>query len=41
MDMKVFSYENNRVHYRNQTPALVHVNGPDKQMIDMFVKRNI
>jgi hypothetical protein len=41
MDMKVFSYENNRVHYRNQTPALVHVNGPDKQMINMFVQRNI
>lgn len=36
IDMKMFQVDNHRVRYRNYYPAFVHVNGPDKQMMNVF-----
>ena len=37
IDMNMFQIDNHRVRYRNYYPIFVHVNGPDKQMMNMFV----
>lgn len=37
MNMDAFSWDNHRVRYNDRSPTFVHVNGPDKQMIHLFM----
>jgi hypothetical protein len=37
MNMSVFSWDTRRVRYNDRSPTFVHVNGPDKQMIQLFM----
>lgn len=37
IDMSKFSWDGKQAHYKQQNPLFVHVNGPNKTMINMFI----
>jgi hypothetical protein len=38
IDMKQFSFDGNTVFYKKKNPLFIHVNGPDKTMINDFIE---
>jgi procollagen-lysine,2-oxoglutarate 5-dioxygenase len=37
IDMEEFDFSNNQVWYKSRNPHFVHINGPDKSMIEIFL----